>query len=129
MIDPPRVKLLLVDDDVAFGEMSRRRLEHLGYEVDFHRGGFGATQKIKTGLYALVLLDFNMPGLSGESLVESWGEGERPATVFYSSASEAELAAVVARLGLAGFISKSASLEELGRRLAELTRGHKPAST
>ena len=57
--------LLLVDDTAANRDMLSRRLQRLGYEVLLAASGAEALQIIETQAVALVLLDIEMPGMSG----------------------------------------------------------------
>ena len=57
--------LLLVDDTAANRDMLSRRLQRLGYEVLLAASGPEALDIIETQAVALVLLDVEMPGMSG----------------------------------------------------------------
>jgi DNA-binding response OmpR family regulator len=112
-------KVLLVDDDPEYGHLTVRRLRHAGLRVDFHLGAFGATAVISRGKYDLVLLDVNMPGLSGPGLVEALQKNGVPIrVVFYSSADG--LGELAATCGAAGYVSKGAPIEELTQRIQTL---------
>jgi len=113
----PRV--LLIDDDEEFGELTVRRLRHLGFELDFHKGPFGATKAIMSGGYQVVLLDVNMPALSGAALLEimrKQGSLRALRVLFYSSADG--LAELAKKFGADGYLSKGASQEELSAAIS-----------
>ena len=57
--------LLLVDDTAANRDMLSRRLQRLGYQVLLAASGAEALHIIETQAVALVLLDVEMPGMSG----------------------------------------------------------------
>jgi diguanylate cyclase (GGDEF)-like protein/PAS domain S-box-containing protein len=57
--------LLLVDDTAANRDMLSRRLQRLGYEVMLAGSGPEALEIIESRPVALVLLDVEMPGMSG----------------------------------------------------------------
>jgi diguanylate cyclase (GGDEF)-like protein/PAS domain S-box-containing protein len=64
-VSTPKGPLLLVDDTEANREMLSRRLERLGYSVLLAADGPEALRVIAESRVALVLLDVEMPGMSG----------------------------------------------------------------
>jgi CheY-like chemotaxis protein len=114
-------RILIIDDDIAHLSSTRGILEEEGYEVFTHTEGFGATNVVKQLRPNLVLLDVNMPGLSGENLIGVLQAN--PATrdmpvVFYSSNDEDVLRGAVKRLGARGYISKG-NIVSLRTRVAQ----------
>lgn len=116
-----RKRILIIDDDLAHLTSTRGLLEREGYEVFIHTQGFGATNVARLLQPNLILLDINMPGLSGENLIgvlrANNGTREIP-VVFYSSNDEDALRHSVRRFGARGYISKG-SLASLRTRVAE----------
>ncbi len=102
--------ILLVDDDPLILDTARRLLEHDGFEVLVYTEGFNATNFAARALPDLVLMDVNMPFLSGDNLV---GLFKRHPTlqdvpvVLFSSNEESELRSMASKVGAIGFISKS----------------------
>jgi CheY-like chemotaxis protein len=102
-------RILLIDDDVAHLVSTRGLLEAEGYTVFTHTQGFGTTNLVKQIRPDLVLLDVNMPGLSGENLatvLKANSATRDTAVVFYSSNDEDALRAAVKRFGVDGYVSK-----------------------
>jgi two-component system KDP operon response regulator KdpE len=58
-------RILVVDDDPQIRRVMRVTLTGQGYEVDDAKNGEGALEKLRDARFDLVLLDMNMPGLSG----------------------------------------------------------------
>jgi len=58
-------RILVVDDDPQIRRVMRVTLTAQGYEVDDARSGDEALEKLRERQSDLVLLDMNMPGLSG----------------------------------------------------------------
>jgi len=58
-------RILVVDDDPQIRRVMRVTLTAQGYEVDDARSGDEALEKLRQRRSDLVLLDMNMPGLSG----------------------------------------------------------------
>jgi CheY-like chemotaxis protein len=114
-------RILIIDDDIAHLSSTREILFSEGYEVYTHSEGFGATNACRQLNPDLILLDVNMPGLSGENLLAVLQAN--PATrdvpvVFYSSNEEDVLRTSVKRLGARGYISKG-NITSLRSRVAQ----------
>ena len=102
-------RILVIDDDRAHLETTRDLLEEEGYDVITQAGPFGATERIMVTRPDLVLLDVNMPALSGEMLLQvvKGREQTREArVVLHSSNDEEALRGAARRLGAAGWICK-----------------------
>ena len=61
----PRVKLLLVDDDVTLANALRRGLTAEGFSVEVAADGTEGLWRAREGSYDLVLLDIMLPGANG----------------------------------------------------------------
>jgi Response regulators consisting of a CheY-like receiver domain and a winged-helix DNA-binding domain len=58
-------KLLLVEDEKEFSAAVKDWLAAQGYVIDCAYTGPEALSCLKTGCYDLIILDLNLPGLSG----------------------------------------------------------------
>ncbi|HEX6100814.1 MAG TPA: response regulator [Thermoanaerobaculia bacterium] len=104
-----RQRILIVDDDLAHLESTRGILEAEGYEVKTHDQPFGSTNAIIQYQPDLVLLDVNMPGLSGDKLADVYRANAKTRTarvMLYSSNDEDTLRAAARRLQIDGYICK-----------------------
>ncbi len=64
-----REHILIVDDDVGANIVAGDILKELGYKVTIAQDGFQAIEKFKnTNYFDLVILDLNMPGVSGKEV-------------------------------------------------------------
>jgi two-component system NtrC family sensor kinase len=61
-----RKKVLILDDDFAFADMTRMILEQHGYEVELAADGVQGIKKIMVNDYSVILCDMIMPHLAGE---------------------------------------------------------------
>jgi CheY-like chemotaxis protein len=117
-------RVLIVDDDRSHLETTRELLEDEGYEVLTQSSPFGATERIMVSRPDVVLLDVNMPALSGEVLLPILRGREQTRdtrVVFLSSNDEETLRTATRRLGAAGWVCKgdlSGLLRTLERVLA-----------
>jgi CheY-like chemotaxis protein len=117
-------KILVVDDDATHLVCAKELLEAEGYEVRVHGTAFGATEKVLRYEPDLVLVDVNMPALSGEGLVTVLQGRERTRGVrvlLYSSNDEQALREAAERLGIAGYVPKG-DPAQLRRKVAAVLR-------
>ena len=102
-------RILVVDDDEALLETTRATLEKEGYEVHLHQSVFGAVSMARRISPDLILLDINMPAMSGEELVALLREGGASTCkqiVFYSSNDESSLRYLTLHYGVRGYVCK-----------------------
>ncbi|MCX8084678.1 MAG: response regulator transcription factor [Calditerrivibrio sp.] len=64
-------KILIIDDDYEILDMLKILLDLEGYEVDTAANGFSGIEKLKKHLYDMVILDLNLPDLSGEQVCKN----------------------------------------------------------
>lgn len=101
--------ILVVDDDPKHLQTTKELLELGGYKVETQDSPFGTTELINSLKPDLVLMDVNMPGLSGErlcSLIRSRVGIERTIILFFSSNDEDSLRQAVRRHGADGYVCK-----------------------
>ncbi|HCC68844.1 MAG TPA: response regulator [Nitrospiraceae bacterium] len=113
-------KIIIIDDDERHLIATKELLEEEGYEVITHKNAFGSTNLIREVQPDLVLLDVNMPALSGErlsSLLLSNKITKHVPLVFYSSNDEDSLRRSVSEYGVKGYICKG-DIFELKRKVA-----------
>ncbi len=117
-------KILVVDDDPNHLETTREILELEGFRVVVHNSPFRTTQRVMEEKPDLVLLDVNMPALSGErlcSLIRDQRGGSELPIVFYSSNDEDSLRRAVSTFGGTDYVCKGdlAALRRKVRGLCE----------
>ena len=102
-------KVLIIDDDATHLLYTQEILEADGHQVLVNRTGFGSTLKVLKERPDLVLLDVNMPGLSGEAvaaLLEPCRKDRPFSVLLYSSNDEESLRRTAAELGTHGYVMK-----------------------
>ena len=78
-----RIRILLVDDDCMNSELLRKFLEVEGYEVEYAENGRVGWEMYSASLPDLVLLDINMPLMSGFELARMIREQDRDVLIFF----------------------------------------------
>ena len=122
-------RILIVDDDEMHLACARELLEAEGYEVDVHQTAFGATERLIRSRPDLVLIDMNMPALSGEGLVAILRKRVHAAGVrvfLYSSNDEDALRRAASRLDIDGYVCKG-DPDELRRKVGRALGAMRPA--
>jgi CheY-like chemotaxis protein len=102
--------VLIIDDDVLVLDTARRLLERDGLRVFVYSEGFDATNFAARHQPHLVLMDVNMPFLSGDSLALIFKRHESLGAVplvLFSSNEEGALRRMAREIGASGYISKS----------------------
>ena len=123
--------ILLVDDDPLILDTARRLLEHDGFDVIVYTEGFNATNFAARALPDLVLMDINMPFLSGDNLV---GLFKRHPTlkdvpvILFSSNEESELRRMARAVGALGFIAKSEMAHGFAHQVRRFLLQHRRSS-
>jgi DNA-binding response OmpR family regulator len=119
--------LLLVEDDEPLAGILSAHLRARGYEVSISPTAEAAQEALRDGLRpALVLLDINLPGDTGWSVVRSKafvGAGSPPVVVVSAmSVSPARLR----EYGVAGYLPKPFALETLKTTIDRLLTTEEP---
>ncbi len=68
-MSPPKISLLIVDDDVSICKSLSVILAESGYRVRSTADGFSALVELRSGIPDILLSDLNMPGMSGFELL------------------------------------------------------------
>jgi PAS domain S-box-containing protein len=116
-------KILLADDEETIRNLVRRVLQMAGLEVVVAADGREAIEKFTAGKDSidLVILDLTMPHLDGESCFRELRRIKPGVKVILSSGySEQEIVSRFAGKGLAGFVQKPYTSEELLAKIREV---------
>ena len=116
MIERTRKTILIVDDSPVVLEMAGAALEAAGYKVVFRSRGEGTVGAVIQERPDLVLLDVNMPRLSGDTIaviLAKTDPDKRTIVLLHSSLSPELLKLKVLQTGASGYVHKTGSGHEL----------------
>ena len=114
--------LLVIEDECALCETIVRDLRRLAYSVDFCHDGEEALELLYTEHYDLVLLDLNLPGKDGMTVLRTLRQTDHETRVLILSARsgvEDKVAGLDA--GANDYLAKPFHLAELEARIRSLT--------
>lgn len=119
------LRILVVDDDNAQLELVERTLKADGIEVMTCSSPIGVTNQIVSFNPKIVLVDVNIPALSGDRLIGISRKWAPQGTLFvlYSASDESRLRGLAREVGADGWISKSVTGSVLTARLRSFAQG------
>lgn len=117
------MRILVVEDEKALCDAIARSLRHLAYSVDCRHDGRSAMDLLAIETFDLVVLDLNLPGADGITVLETLRETDQDTKVLILSA-RSDIADKVGGLdaGANDYLTKPFHLEELAARIRSLTR-------
>lgn len=116
----PRVRILVVDDDIAVNRLIRAILQNHGWEVSSAHDGEEAIRMVHEGLPDLILLDMMMPKLSGLEVCRHVTSLFRIPIIMVSAQFDLDTKAQCLSAGAQDFIIKPFRTEELVNRVQEV---------
>ncbi|PVV07662.1 MAG: DNA-binding response regulator [gamma proteobacterium symbiont of Ctena orbiculata] len=119
------INLLLVEDDEMLGDGIQSVLRRRGLSIDWVRDGLTAMQSMKAARYDVLLLDLNIPWLSGlEVLARLRSEGNQIPVLVLTARSEVLDRVQALDSGADDYVVKPFDIEELCVRIRALHRRH-----
>jgi DNA-binding response OmpR family regulator len=110
-------KILIIDDDPDAAEVAAHKLQaEPSWKVQFLKGPFIDLNQLEDGPVDIILLDVEMPALSGEEAIRFLQGTTRfkdSKILFHSSVDEEKLKMLAITKGASGYIHKSASAEDM----------------
>ena len=117
--------LLVIEDERALCETIVRSLRRQAYSVDYCYDGEKALELLGVERYDLVLLDLNLPGKDGMTVLRTLRQSDRETRVLILSArSEVEDKVAGLDAGANDYLAKPFHLAELEARIRSLTLRH-----
>lgn len=110
-------RVLVVEDDPSIARNVVRGLRAADFEVELVSRGDLATEALRRVDPALVVLDLNLPGLSGEQLLEAWSGRTKVPVIVLTARVDLDDRLRVFELGAVDFLPKPFWVEELVARV------------
>jgi two-component system KDP operon response regulator KdpE len=120
-------RILIVDDDPQIRRVLRTSLIAHGYEIDSARNGEEALDKLREARFDLVMLDVNMPGMSGLEVCRWLRAGSDVAVIMLTVRSEEADKVEALDAGADDYITKPFGFPELLARIRATLRRASPA--
>ena len=125
-------RLLIIEDDTGFATSMKRLLINAGYEAEIADTGLSGLEQLAFASPDLVLVDINLPDMTGHEVIRTAREqGLNAPVIVVSGESEIDAAILALRLGALDFVRKPIEpeilLHSVARALAQrcLEREHK----
>ncbi len=126
----PVWRLLLVEDDAAFGAALRDGLSIGGHQVEWLRDGQRVEPQMLAHRYDAVLLDLGLPGLDGQQLLRAMRQRrDRTPVLVLSARGERGDRIELLDSGADDYLVKPVDLGELEARLRAVIRRARPDGT
>ena len=110
--------ILVVDDDLPILTLMRNVLREFGFEARVANSGAAALEAVRETMPDLVLLDKNMPGMSGTDVIQALrregGMAQVPVVILSGEAVDPE---EIARLGAVDAVMKPFDVMDLVERI------------
>lgn len=122
-----KIRILIVEDEVAIREGLLDVFVFHGYDVDFSGDGTEGLQKALTGNFDLILLDIMLPGLNGFEICNQIREQDRDQAIIMLTAKSSDEDIIEGlSLGADDYVAKPFSIAQLLLRVqAVLRRTHR----
>jgi len=119
------MKILLLEDEYSLRISVEEFLSDIGYEVDGFMDGLEAYDAVYDKSYDILLLDVNVPSLSGFELLKKLREdGVSIPAIFLTSMTEMDDLKEGYKRGCCDYIRKPFDLEELELRIDQALASH-----
>lgn len=113
-----RLRILFADDEVSLQQLMSLELPRLGHEVTVCPDGLTAVAALERNSYDLLLLDLDMPKLSGiETLARAKTLAPEAEAIILTGKSSLETAIAALRQGAFDYLTKPCKLAELAALL------------
>ena len=117
------MRIILVEDNESLAKGISYRMQDIGHAVDVLHDGLAADEYLRTDGGDVVVLDINLPGLDGLSVLRNMRDrGDERPVIMLSARSDTEERVAGLDMGADDYLVKPFEMEELEARLRALAR-------
>lgn len=117
------MKLLIIEDDPKISSFLKSNLNCCGFIADVAKTGQAGLDLAEENNYDLIILDLNLPDLSGQKVCEKLRQENNTTPILVLSADlETDSKINLLNVGVDDYMTKPFSLEELVARIKALSR-------
>lgn len=117
------MRILVVEDDMLFGNALQKALQRAGYAVDWIENGLEFVGSMRAAEYDCVLLDLGLPGVGGEACLKTLRERSPGLSALVITARGGLMDRLrLLELGADDYLVKPVDLEEVTARVRAITR-------
>ncbi len=121
------MKILLVEDNVELGQSLADLLHQHGFVVDHAERGDAADQLLSQSHYDLLLLDLNLPQMTGKALLRRLRErGDAIPVIVLTASDSLDQKVVCLEIGADDYLVKPVEIRELLARIQAIARRQMP---
>jgi PAS domain S-box-containing protein len=122
-MDDERVRILIIEDDTRFAQSMVSLLCNAGWSAETCLTGVAGLGRVATEPYDLLLVDINLPDMSGHEVVRVVRErGDNLPVIVVSGETQIDAAIKALRLGAADFVRKPIEPDFLLHRIRGVLR-------
>jgi len=119
------MKILLLEDDMMLNNAIVQYLQSTGHIIESFREGEAALDALNNKNFDLLVLDINVPGIDGLTLLEKiYAAKITPPAIFISALIDIEEISRAFELGCYDYLKKPFHLKELTLRIDKMLQAH-----
>ncbi len=123
--NPPQERIVLIDDNPNDGQLMRRVLQRVGYDVTYAESGEAGLKLIEELSPHCILVDYRMPGMDGYEVCRRLKSDPQQSTIpvlMLTGADSAKNLVEGLESGADDFVTKSSDIEVILARIRALLR-------
>ena len=121
------MKILLVEDNVELGQSLAELLRQQSFVVDLVDRGDAADQLLRQSHYDLLLLDLNLPQMTGKALLRRLRErGDTMPVIILTASDSLDQKVLCLEIGADDYLVKPVEIRELLARMQVIARRQNP---
>lgn len=118
------IKILLADDDEDYLLMTNAFLTQIGYNVDTASDGNETLKKLNDDNYQILLLDYFMPGLNGEEVIEEVRKDNKELIIILQTGFSGQKPPIetMQKLNIQNYFDKTEGIDRLNLELTSAVK-------